>query len=95
MPKLIATYYLVRKIVSISKLSISDQCIWLASHAITTKEQFSRVIRPTEKDMCITKKIVRFMVDAKPRISCTGPFKELEMLPVSCQCDFINKLHCK
>ena len=95
MPKLIATYYLVRKIVNISKLSLSDQCIWLASHAITTKEQFSRVIRPTEKDIYITKKIIRLTVGAKPRISCTGPFKKLELLLVLCQCNFINKLHCK
>jgi hypothetical protein len=82
MSKLIEAYYEARKIVNISKLSLLDQCMLLAFHSITTKENFSRVIRPTEKDIYTTTKIVRL--------------KKLEILLVSCRhCNFINKLHCK
>ena len=82
--KLIEAYYQARKIVNISKLSLSDQCMLLVFLSITTKEKFSRVIRPSEKDIYTAKKIVRLTVGAKPRTSCTGLFKELEILLVSC-----------
>lgn len=65
MSKLIETYYHVRIIVNISKLSLPGRCILFAFHSIKTKEQFSRVICPTEKDIYITKKIVGLTVGAK------------------------------
>jgi hypothetical protein len=68
-PNIIAAYYHVRKIDNINKLSLSDQCILLGFHSITTKEQFSRIIRPTENDIYIIKKIIRFKVGANPRTS--------------------------
>lgn len=66
MPKLIAAYYHVKKIVNISKLSLSYHCILLAFHSITNKEQFSRVIRPTEKATYITKKLLDLRLVQNP-----------------------------
>jgi hypothetical protein len=90
MTKLIAAYYHVRKIVNINKLSLSDQFILFGFHSITTKEQFSRVLRPMGNYIYIIKKMIRLKVGANRRALWTGIFKKSEIL-----LDFFNNFHCK
>jgi len=85
-PKLIGSCYTIRSVVHISNINTFKSIYSAYFHSVIKYEIIFWCSSSKQWEVFnLHKKTVRIMAGAQPRTSCRSLFRQLEILPVSCQ----------